>query len=137
MRFYIGKGAVPYGDHHPWTQTHEDNGKCGMAAVMFNLLGEARGSGVLLADERRLARAGTRYRPHRQLLQHPVVAAGRGAVRPSRHRGLDAGVRRLVFRPRTTLGWDLPPPGTACDEQRTSTRAGTAPAAICWPMRCR
>jgi hypothetical protein len=22
LRFYIGKGAVPYGDHHPWTQTH-------------------------------------------------------------------------------------------------------------------
>ncbi|MEY3897145.1 MAG: hypothetical protein RLZZ214_2666, partial [Verrucomicrobiota bacterium] len=44
LRFYIGKGAVPYGDHHPWTQTHEDNGKCGMAAVMFNLLGEAEGA---------------------------------------------------------------------------------------------
>jgi len=24
LRFYIGKGAVPYGDHHPWIQTHED-----------------------------------------------------------------------------------------------------------------
>jgi len=44
LRFYIGKGAVPYGDHHPWTQTHEDNGKCGMAAVMFNLLGEKTGA---------------------------------------------------------------------------------------------
>jgi len=42
LRFYIGKGAVPYGDHAPWTQTHEDNGKCGMAAVMFNLLGETK-----------------------------------------------------------------------------------------------
>jgi hypothetical protein len=40
LRFYAGKGAVPYGDHAPWTQTHEDNGKCGMAAVMFNLLDE-------------------------------------------------------------------------------------------------
>ncbi|MBF73888.1 acetylesterase [Candidatus Poribacteria bacterium] len=44
LKFYIGKGAVPYGDHRPWIQTHEDNGKCGMAAVMFNLLGEARGA---------------------------------------------------------------------------------------------
>jgi len=41
LRFYAGKGAIPYGDHHPWTQTHEDNGKCGMAAVLFNLLGDA------------------------------------------------------------------------------------------------
>ncbi|MBN2452496.1 MAG: PDZ domain-containing protein, partial [Lentisphaeria bacterium] len=44
IRFYIGKGAVPYGDHHPWTQTHEDNGKCGMAATMFSLLGETEGA---------------------------------------------------------------------------------------------
>jgi hypothetical protein len=44
MRFYIGKGAVPYGDHHPWIQTHEDNGKCGMASVLFNLLGEGEGA---------------------------------------------------------------------------------------------
>jgi hypothetical protein len=44
LRFYIGKGAVPYGDHSPWTQTHEDNGKCGMAGVMFNMLGEKDGS---------------------------------------------------------------------------------------------
>jgi hypothetical protein len=44
LRFYIGKGAIPYGDHHPWIQTHEDNGKCGMVAVMFNLLGEAQGA---------------------------------------------------------------------------------------------
>ena len=44
MRFYIGKGAVPYGDHDAWIQTHDDNGKCGMAAVLFNLLGEAKGA---------------------------------------------------------------------------------------------
>ncbi len=42
IRFYVGKGAVPYGDHPAWTETHEDNGKCGMAAVLFNLLGEAK-----------------------------------------------------------------------------------------------
>ncbi|MFO0314586.1 MAG: DUF6288 domain-containing protein [Planctomycetota bacterium] len=41
LRFYVGKGAVPYGDHHPWIETHEDNGKCGMAATLFDLLGEA------------------------------------------------------------------------------------------------
>jgi len=41
LRFYVGKGAVPYGDHHPWIETHEDNGKCGMAATLFDLMGEA------------------------------------------------------------------------------------------------
>ncbi len=42
LRFYSGKGAVPYGDHAAWTETHEDNGKCGMAAVLFNRLAEAK-----------------------------------------------------------------------------------------------
>ena len=40
LRFYAGRGCVPYGDHAPWMETHEDNGKCGMAAVLFNLLDE-------------------------------------------------------------------------------------------------
>ncbi len=44
LRFYIGKGSIPYGDHRPWIQTHEDNGKNGMVSVMFNLLGNARGA---------------------------------------------------------------------------------------------
>ena len=44
LRFYIGKGAIPYGDHHPCVDVHDDNGKCGMGAVLFNLLGEAKGA---------------------------------------------------------------------------------------------
>lgn len=44
LRFYIGKGAIPYGDHAPWMEGHEDNGKCGMAGVMFNMLGEKSGA---------------------------------------------------------------------------------------------
>ena len=41
MRFYVGKGSVPYGDHAPWIENHDDNGKNGAAAVLFNLLGDA------------------------------------------------------------------------------------------------
>ncbi len=41
LRFYVGKGSVPYGDHHPWIQTHDDNGKNGIAAVLFHLLQDA------------------------------------------------------------------------------------------------
>lgn len=40
LRWYVNKGAVPYGDHHPWPG-HEDNGKCSMAAVLFDLLGDS------------------------------------------------------------------------------------------------
>lgn len=42
IRFYVGKGSIPYGDHHPWIQTHDDNGKNGMAAVTFNLLNDSK-----------------------------------------------------------------------------------------------
>ncbi len=44
LRFYIGKGCIPYGDHHPWIENHEDNGKCGMVSVLFSLLGEPKGT---------------------------------------------------------------------------------------------
>ncbi len=39
VRWYVNKGAVPYGDHQPWNG-HEDNGKCASAAVMFDLIGD-------------------------------------------------------------------------------------------------
>lgn len=42
--FYIGKGSIPYGDHHPWMESHDDNGKCGAGAVFFDLAGDARGT---------------------------------------------------------------------------------------------
>ena len=39
LRWYVDKGAVPYGDHQPFP-FHEDNGKCSSAAVLFDLLGD-------------------------------------------------------------------------------------------------
>ena len=44
LRFYVGKGSVPYGDHRPWIQAHEDNGKNGIAALMFGLLSDTEGA---------------------------------------------------------------------------------------------
>ena len=41
VRWYVNKGAVPYGDHQPFP-AHEDNGKCSSAAVLFDLLGDRR-----------------------------------------------------------------------------------------------
>ena len=34
--FYAGKGAIPYGDHRPGWQVHDDNGKNSIAAVLFD-----------------------------------------------------------------------------------------------------
>ncbi len=39
LRWYVNKGAVPYGDHQPFF-AHEDNGKCAAAAILFDLLGD-------------------------------------------------------------------------------------------------
>ena len=39
LRWYVDKGAVPYGDHLPHSG-HEDNGKCSCAAVLFDLIGD-------------------------------------------------------------------------------------------------
>lgn len=42
LAFYVQKGAIPYGDHAPWIETHDDNGKNGMAAVLFDHLNEPK-----------------------------------------------------------------------------------------------
>ncbi|HCN29925.1 MAG TPA: acetylesterase [Verrucomicrobiales bacterium] len=39
LRWFVHKGAVPYGDHLPFP-AHEDNGKCAAATVLFDLLGD-------------------------------------------------------------------------------------------------
>lgn len=39
VRWYVNKGAVPYGDHQPFP-AHEDNGKCSSATVLYDLLGD-------------------------------------------------------------------------------------------------
>ncbi len=44
LRFYIGTGSIPYGDHPPYLLNHEDNGKCGMGAVLFSLINEPAGA---------------------------------------------------------------------------------------------
>jgi len=41
LRWYVDKGAVPYGDHAPWPG-HQDYGKCSMAALLFDLLGDGK-----------------------------------------------------------------------------------------------
>jgi len=42
LSFYTGKGAIPYGDHRPAVEFHDDDGKCSEAAVLFGLLGDVR-----------------------------------------------------------------------------------------------
>jgi len=44
LRWYVDKGAIPYGDHLPFP-AHEDNGKCSSATVLFDLLGDREAAG--------------------------------------------------------------------------------------------
>ena len=60
--FYIGKGAIPYGDHRPGWQVHDDNGKNSIAAVLFDLQGE--GEGARFFSRMTVASYGERERGH-------------------------------------------------------------------------
>ena len=66
LRYYVNKGALPYGDHEPWPG-HEDNGKCSAAAVLFDLLGDAPSAsyfarmGMAAYDERERGHTGNFY----------------------------------------------------------------------------
>jgi hypothetical protein len=37
VRWYLGKGSIPYGDHDPWME-HDDNGTNATGAILFDLL---------------------------------------------------------------------------------------------------
>ena len=81
LRFYSGKGAIPYGNHRPWIQTHDDNGKNGMTAVLFDLLNEpehaeyfSRMSVACHGPERDTGHTGN-------FLQHALGNAGHCSVR--------------------------------------------------------
>lgn len=44
FRYYIDKGAIPYGDHTPYMDTHDNNGVCSSAAVFFDLIDHEPGA---------------------------------------------------------------------------------------------
>ena len=35
--YYAGRGSIPYGEHEAFWQGHENNGKSGLAAVVFSM----------------------------------------------------------------------------------------------------
>ncbi len=44
LRWFVNKGAIPYGDHQPFFG-HEDNGKCSSGAVLFDLVNDSEAAG--------------------------------------------------------------------------------------------
>ncbi len=60
--FYIDKGAIPYGDHRPGWQVHDDNGKNSIAAVLFDAQGHRKGAQFF--SKMTIASYGERERGH-------------------------------------------------------------------------
>lgn len=64
LRWYVDKGAIPYGVHPAWTQSHDDNGKTSLSAVLFDLLGDREATsffarmGTAAYDEREQGHCG-------------------------------------------------------------------------------
>ena len=46
---FIGKGELPYGVHNPFTNIFNNNGKCGVAAVVMSLYGDREGASFFRA----------------------------------------------------------------------------------------
>ncbi len=79
LRYYVNKGAIPYGEHGPVRYVHDDNGKCSSAAVLFDLLGD-RGAAMFFSrmataayDEREGGHTGNVWGP---LWALPAVSRG-------------------------------------------------------------
>lgn len=60
--FYIGKGAIPYGDHRPDWDSHDDNGKNSIAAVLFDA--QDHSAGARFFSRMTVASYGERERGH-------------------------------------------------------------------------
>ena len=91
LRWYVNKGAIPYGDHLPWP-SHDDNGKCSVRGRDVRPAGRSRGDVVLRPHGHRgLRRAGTRSL--RQSLEYAVGAARRIPRRSAGHGRLPEGTR--------------------------------------------
>jgi len=65
--YYIGKGCIPYGDHGPEINCHDDNGKGSQAAIVFDLQGMKEGSqfyskmAVAARDDREWGHTGNQF----------------------------------------------------------------------------
>ena len=124
LRFYIGKGSIPYGDHHPWTQNHDDNGKNGMAGVMFNLLGEKNGA-EYFSRMSVAAHGAERDCGHCGNFTNMLWAIpGVALLGPGSHRRLDERIRSAVLRPDAHLGFPFPPSRRSRTERRQLPRLG-------------
>ena len=135
LRWFVNKGAIPYGDHQPWPG-HEDNGKCSSAAVLFDLLGDREAAeffarmSAAAYSERERGHTGNYFN---------VLWALLGVMRCG-------PVATGAYFKEQSWYYDLAADGTAASpikahrpakRSTANTRTGTAPGLICWPMPSR
>jgi hypothetical protein len=85
---YSGKGAIPYGEHEPYYQGHESNGKSGLCAIAFLLQTNRVKEGKFFAqmatasaNERELGHTGAFF----NYLWAPIGAAAGGEAAAAAH----------------------------------------------------
>jgi hypothetical protein len=85
---YTGYGAHPYGEHEPYRQAHESNGKSGLAALCFELLADRAEDGkfysmmaTAASSEREEGHTGSYFNQ----LWAPLGAAAGGEVAVAAH----------------------------------------------------
>ncbi len=87
FRFFSGKGAIPYGDHPPLWDLHDNNGKNAAVAIGFDLYGDADAArhfartAVAGFSERELGHTGNYF----GMLWGPLGAARIGDVAVAAH----------------------------------------------------
>lgn len=86
--YYAGRGAIPYGEHEAYWQRHESNGKSGLAAICFHLLGNRVEEGkfnakmaVAATTEREMGHTGAFF----NYLWSPLGAAAGGEEAAAAH----------------------------------------------------
>ncbi len=101
--YYAGRGAIPYGEHTPSWNTHESNGKSGLAALCF-ALEDARGyeekfnvqMAVAATNEREIGHTGSWF----NYIWSPLGAATGGEEAASSH------FRRISWHLDLCRRWD-------------------------------
>ena len=133
LGFYIGKGCIPYGDHHPFMEMHDDNGKCGAGAVMFDLLGNAKGAEFFsrmctasYGTERDTGHTGNFFN---------IYWAMPGVSR-SGPQATGAWMKQSAWYYDLARRWMEPSYIKVSLAKKKLTTAGIAPASICSPMPC-
>lgn len=101
--FFVEYGGIPYGDHWAGTDYFENNGTSGLSAIVYGLMGDARGQGFFSAMA--VAASPTGREEGHQGCYWSYLWSNLGAAR-SGQKGRDASFLETQFIHTLERGWD-------------------------------